>query len=517
MENTYTENQVNEKIEEAKKQMYNDQILRFAKQMESISNNLVVKQKKNIFNKTFNQDTVNTYIQNPQKYEKELRQLSTILYTLSPMYSQIVNYYPSISRFIPIVTPNLDKFTNGKGELHDEDKLKKEYIKTVNYVGQMNIEHEFKKVLEVSARDDLFYGYIYTDKSGKFYIQQLDSDYCRISSVTSGVFNFAFNFKYFDNNKNLKGLSDDGKTDDLINYYPEEFKSKYSIYNGDKSNKQWQELDEKNTICFKFNEGLPFPFPPYANLWNDLAYLNDMKDLVKATKESETYKFIGQQIPINKGDKPDDFAITTETALSFYQMILSSLPEGVGTFLTPCDIKEVSFSGNNVGDKDQINNAESSLFVSSGISPVIFGKNATSSTGLKSSNLQDSSRLYKLYDQFQRWLNRYLGFIFNDKFTVELLKVTTFTIEDEIKRQKEAMSLGVPNKIMVAGLLGINQSNERALSTMERLLDLQNEWLPPNNAYTTSGNEDSVGRPESEDIDSSGDITRENENNIDKG
>lgn len=514
----YTEEQVNVIREEIKKESYEKQLMQFAKQLESVSNNMIISQKKNMFSKKFNQDTVNQYLTNPQKYSAQLRELSAVLYTLSPMYSQIVNYYPGISRFIPVITPNLEKFTNRKGEITSEDTLRKEYIHAVNYVENMNIEHEFQKALEIATLQDVVYAYIHSDKSGKFYLQFLDADYCRITSISSGVFNFAFNFQYFDKNKNLKGLNDDGSSDDLINYYPEEFKIKYDKYSKDKTRKQWQEIDEQCGFAFKFNEGLPFEFPPYASLWSEISYLEDMRSLLKASKEVEAYKFIGMELPLkSNATKEDDFSVSVNTAMSFYQMLLSNLPEGIGAFLSATPFKDISFSGSNVGNNDQINNVENSLFVSSGISPTVFGKNSDSSTGLKSSNLQDSSRLYKLYEQFQRFLNRYLGFVFNDKFKVELLKVTTFTLDDEVKKQKEAMSLGVPNKLIVSSLLGISQADERSMSAMERILDLQNEWIPPMTSYTqTSSDSESVGRPESEDISESGERTKDRDDNIDK-
>lgn len=518
MEKTYTEEQIEEIKEEAKKETINFQLMQFAKQLESVSNSLYVSQKKNIFNKQFSMELVQQYLSNPQKYSKEIRQMSMVLYTLSPLYSQIINYFPSLALFIPVVTPNLDKFTDDLGNIKDENKLKKEYLKSVNFVERMNIGHEFSKVLENAGMNDVVYCYIHSDNTGNFYLQHLDPDYCRITSVVQGVYSFDFDFKFFDSTKNMKGLSDDGEVDDLVKYYPKEFQEKYQLYLDDRANKRFQTISEKKSFAFKFNEGIPFEFPPYSNLFSSISYLEDIKDLLKTNKQNEAYKFIGMQLPIkSNAQKEDDFAVSVNTAMSFYQMLLSNLPDGIGAFLSATPFEAISFSGGAANEFDQINNVENNLFVSSGISPTVFGKNASTSTGLKTSSLQDSSRLYKLYEQFQRILNRFLGFEFKDKFKVELLKVTTFTVDDEVKKQKELASLSVPNKLILSALAGVSQADERAMCAMERILDLSNEWTPLISSYTQGNDDsDSDGRPESDNPTDSAETTKDRDDNVDK-
>ena len=63
----------------------------------------------------------------------------------------------------------------------------------------MNIRHEFTRALTVAFRDDVYYGYAW-ETNDSYTFQQLDQDYCKISSIEDGVYNFAFNFSYFDAN-----------------------------------------------------------------------------------------------------------------------------------------------------------------------------------------------------------------------------------------------------------------------------------------------------------------------------
>ena len=72
--------------------------MQYAKQIESlVSNNLVVSQRKKPFSKKFTAENVQRFLENPVQYEKELRQLSLVLITISPQYSQICSYLASIS------------------------------------------------------------------------------------------------------------------------------------------------------------------------------------------------------------------------------------------------------------------------------------------------------------------------------------------------------------------------------------------------------------------------------------
>ena len=71
-----------EERDKLKKEAYGDQLRMFVKKLESsIAENEIVRQKKKLFSTQFNSSTVQQYLEDPQKNEKELRLLSTVLYT----------------------------------------------------------------------------------------------------------------------------------------------------------------------------------------------------------------------------------------------------------------------------------------------------------------------------------------------------------------------------------------------------------------------------------------------------
>ena len=69
-----------EERDKLKKEAYGDQLRMFVKKLESsIAENEIVRQKKKLFSTQFNSSTVQQYLEDPQKNEKELRLLSKTL------------------------------------------------------------------------------------------------------------------------------------------------------------------------------------------------------------------------------------------------------------------------------------------------------------------------------------------------------------------------------------------------------------------------------------------------------
>ena len=481
-------------VDEIKRQAIDDnnkkKLLEFAKKFDNVvSNNLISSNKKNVFSNKFNQETVTRYLEDPIANEQNLRKLSIVLMTLSPQYQQIMNYLSSISKYIGVVKPVISKFTT-KGKV-DKEKLEKEYSKSTFELEKLNIGHEFQRITSIIVREDIFYAYI-RESENSFYLQQLDSDYCRISSISDGCFNFQFNFAYFDGNKNVTGMKIP-----LIDTYPKEFQDKYRLYLKDKRQYQWQELSEENTICIKWMEDINFNYPAYSSLFNDLSDLSDYKDLAKTKAEVDNYKFIGMKIPLNeKNGKINDFLVDVDTAMMFYNMLLNGLPEGIGAFISATDFKDINFgNGNSSSDvSNKVKDAEDNIFAGSGISGINFGKGATSSSGITASNLVDSARLFKLYRQFERWLNRRFKRLYKDCFVVKLIDVTQHNFDEVVDRYLKLAQYGVPVKLELSALLGVSQCLERGSTFLENeVLNLHEQWLPLMSSHTQSldGNEGS--------------------------
>lgn len=151
--------------------------LDFSQLARLVISDLDARDKNNIFFKSFPKERVIEALQNPQKNEKTLRNLSNFLYIISPHYKRLCNYYAEMATLDWYIEPyklNIDK-VNIK-------QFKKAYNETLFELDNMNIKHEFFKVLQVVYREGIFYGYDYNTEDS-YFIQKLDPDYCKISSV----------------------------------------------------------------------------------------------------------------------------------------------------------------------------------------------------------------------------------------------------------------------------------------------------------------------------------------------
>lgn len=498
----------NKKSEKSTEEVKKELVLQYAKQMQSIVADSILNKNKTTFSTLFTKENVQTYLENPENYQDQLRKLSIVLTTISPQYQNIMFYYPAIAKICPVVFPNMSKYNTTKATAN-VDKVTKDYYKAINQLELMNIKHEFLKIISTCVREDVFYGYEYEDNTS-YYIKPLDGGYCKISSVEDGCFNFAFDFSFFDKNKKINDMLEE----DLVNYYPPEFLTKYNAYKKNAKLK-WQELDSTKTICVKFLEDIPYAFPPYANLFNDLSDLVDYKSIKKTRTEIDNYKFIGLQIPTfdNNNGQVDDFKIDIDTAYAFYSSMIQGLPEGIGAFITPLEIKDIDFNSSQNSDNDQVSKSEDNLFTSAGLAPIVYGKGAENSGVLKYSTTYNSSLLFNLYRQLERWLNRKFKRNYGSRVLVQLLDITYFN-ENEFKEGLlQQAQYGLPVKASLASACGISPLMERGMSFLENeVLKLHDEWIPLSSSHTESGDN---GKPENDesDLSESAQQTRDNDSN----
>jgi hypothetical protein len=259
------------------------------------------------FHKNFTKDDIMTWLKNPQNYEKKLREVMRFLFVSSSHFRRAVLYMATL----PMFKYTLDLYGILDFEGLDDSVVKKKYYETVNFVDVMNLEHEMYKVSLIAWLEDTFFGYEYRLKDS-YFIQPLDPDYCRISSIEDGVLNFQFDFSYYNSRK-----------EELDRVDPE-FKEKYDIYKSDTKKYKWQELNSDRTICIKINENFDYNIPPFAGILESLYDIEDFKELKKAKTELENYMILGFTIPYMENPTSENaFKLGLDKALEFYNMAVN--------------------------------------------------------------------------------------------------------------------------------------------------------------------------------------------------
>lgn len=454
---------------------------------------------------SYTKTQVNKYLTNPLKYEKELRKVVSQLCITSPQFNMLVEYLPNMTIPTYTIYPVIDKIKPS-----NVNKIQKDFIKYATFLEKMNVKNEILKGMQINFRYDTFYGYE-IDTGDSFYIRPLNPDYCRILGWDEyGCYTFEFDFSYFK-----------GKEDLLDTSYPSEFKKKYNTYKKKSSEEtRWQELDNTKTICTKyFEENLDYSVPPYIGLFSDLYDIEDYKSLNKAKVESDNYKLIALQVPLNeKSEKEDNFLLSMDTIEMYNALLSQQVPDGVGFFATPMKPTEMSFKTSNVSEKNEVQNAMHNLFNKTGYSPVLFGE-AQNSGSLSYSVKVDESKLSKLESQYGRWLTKKM--LLNCKgFGIDFRLYTKYGIKEEREALLKCAEYGVPVKTQLASVMGLTPLKMMAYSILENdILDLSTKFVPLNSAHTQSGNIDNKGgraKKDDGDLGDSGQQTRDNGGNDNK-
>lgn len=483
---------------------------------QQIKNVLQLIDLENIPSKTYtvySKDSLRTYLKNPlsDNNSKNLRKLSQYLYVLSSQYRRLIAYFASMIDLTAYsVIPNVSMI-----EDNDDEKILQDYEETSKWLEKMNLGGQVFSQLVTTFREDCFFGYIYYDDSDEqdinsFIILPLDPDYCRISSVNyDGTLNMAYDFSFFNNSSNAKYLE----------LWDKEFTTKYNAYSSD-SKLRWQELDPERTWVLKFNyDQTDRVIPPFAALFENLIDLVDLQSITSLKDKLSIYKLLVAKIDtLNGATDPDDFAIDLNTAVDFYNKMLSTVPDEIGIVLSPMEITPITFEKSDTDDVNKLSKANSNLWEAAGVSQILDNDKLTGASAVRSAQILDG--LYAqnpLLWQIQARVNRWLDFVLPDNgMRVKYIPVTPYNKSEKITELKDAASLGLPVKMQYMSLLGISPLEAYSMSHLENnILKLQDNWMYPlQSSYTQAGDDESGGQEKSvTELTDEGDKTRDGEKN----
>jgi hypothetical protein len=452
------------------------------------------------FHKNFNKDKVMEWMANPQKYEKQLRDLSRFLYDTSSHYKRLIQYFSTMLTYDYVVEPyGMTEFKPDKKVI---ESIQQKYLNIINFLETMNLKHEFAKISEKAWIEDCVYAYEYRLKDS-YFLQTLNPDYCQISSIEDGVYNFSFDFSFFD------------KYPKEINKYADEFKKKYDIYKTDKKNSKWQELDSEKTICIKINESIDYIIPPFAGIFEEIYEIEDYKSLKKAKTELDNYLLLVTKIPYMKDTTNENaFALSIDKAIEYFNMAMESLPEQVGGMLSPFESVEAVKVDRGDKNTDSVLESENALYNSAGVSKLLFNSDNASGAALTKSMRIDQWIAFKSLRQFERWTNRKLKSENKIiKFKATFLDITRENQIEYVGMLKEAATLGLPCKMQYCAAIGMSPSSMMSMTFFENdVMNITEKFIPLSSSYTQSGKD---GRPNKEEgsLTESGQKTKEQEQN----
>ncbi len=447
----------------------------------------------------YTKDEIVDLLNYPDRNEKGIRNASIYLYNISNHYRRLINFFAKMSTLDYYLAPvKIDNNT----KVNDKT-FRTAFKKASDQVELMNLKHELLKVMVTCFREDVFYGYEHETKDS-YYIEKLNPDYCRLSGIEDGIYTFEFDFSYFTSRSELLPL------------FPSEFQKKYEAYKKDTANMKWQELDTKKSVCFKLNEDLSFPIPPFAGTFPDIYDIADYKDLMKAKTETGNYKLLYLKIPFENGE----WTIPEPLSRAYYEQLGAQLPEQIGLGMGPMDVLDFDFDkSGSTQDSDSVVQSENAFWRGTGVTSAILGKdNITSSGALNLSIETDAAMVYAFLRQIERWINKKLKLLSGTyHFKLTFLNTTIYNRSSVQSQMLQACQYGLPLRYATGAAFGISQADFEGLSILEtQTMDLPERMVPVSSSHTQSSSVDSEstpGRPKQDLLDESGEATEENDGN----
>lgn len=495
--------------EEQEKIMAKYAQLAFANLRKNIIQDLINSRNESIIYNKYSKEDIVKMLENPQKNEVQIRDLSGFIYLVSSHYRRLVDYYSTILLYNYVIVP-----TKISPKKPNKTKYMECYYHVVNECNKYNFKHEIQKAMKIVVRDGVFYGLCY-ESEDSFYIKPFPAKYARISSIEDGVFRFSIDLAYFS-----------GK-EYLLDMYGSDMKNAYYLYKGNKEqgtkgdkSKKWYEPE--NGICLKADESDPiYSLPVFVGVLLSVTDIEDYRMLQKAKAENDNYKVLSAKMETDENGVPKmDFDI----AQKYYGQMAQNLPSGIGLLLSPFDVNDFSFQSSTASDRNAVTDAESQFWESAGVSSLLFGSTkATSSSSLTLSVKPDEALAYSILLQFERFINRKIKKMNLDyNFKVQFSQQSIFNSDEYVNRWSKACQYGVDGKMFYASSLGMSPSDVLGMSYLESNLGLSiDKWVHPLISSNTQGSlGDEGGRPTNESqgkgLQETGEQTKESDQNANR-
>lgn len=407
----------------------------------------------------YTKDNITEYLANPYRYEKQLRDAVVYIYGASSHFRRLIQYFASLTNFAYIVSPyKIDPRTA------NEKSVNRNYRKVLNVLSSMSIKTQFPKILTVCLREDTFYGTLWVTNDN-ITIQQLPSDYCAVSTIEGNVLNVSFNFSYFDSNSTM------------LEYYPPEFKTKYAMYQKNRTQK-WIELDSPTSFAVKANNDiLSYSLPPFIGILRELYDLEDYKQLKLTKTELENYAMLAMTLPM---EDDGSWGIDLDKAKEFWRNLDAVLPEEVGSILTPMKLDKISFEKSNAGDTNTISDAEQNIFTAAGVNSLLFNNEKASANALQLSIKADQALTFGIVKSIEDVVNRFIqSQSYGKNFKVTFLDCSEYNRKELGDAYLKAASFGMPTISLYCASQGLGQAELDNMSFLEgQVLGLQDLFRP---------------------------------------
>lgn len=451
------------------------------------------------------QEEIEKWLRNPDSNDKNLRKVSNYLDTAIMQYKRALDHFEKISTF------RYDLRLQSDFEIADKKTVLNSRQRVLDFLRDFSMKHHSTLVMDKIMREGV--AFYYFDTTGNFNsLVELPTDYCHITGTWDRGFTFALDLTFFDTMVGMKNTMPE-----IYEYY-KTFVKMREISRGDKSvdKLQYYAIPIEKGFCFTFELGDTTPLPPLTGVFRDANRILQYKNLLMQKTSLETWKIIGQKIPIHKTDQVP--ILTPDQAQLFVDFVQEVLPDGTAVFATPMDFEVLELSDGN--GKDNITGrGEESYWRSVGVNGTMMDAGDKSATTLEYSLVNDQAFVEQMYTQFENFINLQLRLISRKYVFGIKLYGNRYTEERDIKLYKELCATVNAPVGKLYGLMGYEPFEVVPTIKLENLLDIKELSLPIIAGSQQSGEESTAGakKKDASDLTSSGAQTRDNDSNKNGG
>ena len=439
---------------------------------------------------------IREYLKNPANNESNLITSARYLFYRTQIFFRLVLFYASMFDFrCRQVIPNISLT-----KTNNQKKILKQYNDTLNWLDRYDIQGIMLPALIRIFREDVFYGIFYRDESGSI-LYPLNPSWCRIDGIYS-----SHDYAYSVDMSKFKSA----QMQDFLQWIGDPLLSMYREY--ERTNVKWVHMDDRYAACFKFRtDDLDHVLPPLMAILQQLAALNDLADLQAIADELSIYKLLLIPMKTISGSKrSDDFEVSPELMLGYYNRMLENLPDYIAAALIPADVDKdnvLDFSTTSSDkDVDRLEQSEKTLLGTAGGGAVLNANMITSTAAFKAwLKAETEFAISPLIPQIQGFTNRMLKYDCGNPCTVNYFEVSIYTKEDLQATLLESCQYGFSNRLAYNTFNGVSEKATIAMQMLENdILKMPEKMIPLSSSYTQSGDSEEVGRPEVPDDELSG-------------
>lgn len=485
--------------------------------------------------KAYTPETLMNLVRHPIEYNEQLRELSLLLYGTNGTFTHTVDYM--------VAMPTLDKVIVPHGKNKNKKKKNKELMDST----LRTIKH--KEII----RDALFKGMVegvafyYFETSNRpidnkklltdyevesiteinevnalginAEIISLPVDYTRIIGIKNSSYVLAFNLDYFD-------LSTGESVERKLKKYPQEIRQAYEKRkNGTLQGGNWVKLDNTKTIVHKIRSkrNEKFGRPLVLAAINDILYNDYFIQTKRNVLDDINNKVIYQTFP--EGKEKGKSALTERQQKDQHDKVKGAVMTknnrgGVSFFSVAAGTKlnTIDPSNTDIFDDKYESNISDRIALGLGIAGSLLNGVGSGSYSAQMQNLElITGQVFQWIEQIQEELNKCISAnIIKDSANwveVKYLRITNVNKKDMVSNAKDLYLQGKGSLSLWAAACGIEPEVFFALLDEELENMVETKYPVHKTSYTLSKNDNSSGRPTSDNPSDSTVVSRNNNGN----